>query len=88
VAIYVAVSCRPAGLKPNGTHFVNFESQCANMRAGFVSDYKPASPYASELRLKVNAIRRKANGNDCIRRSCMVAFSEKCRIPPDYRLSK
>ncbi len=27
------------GFTPNGTHFVNFEPQCASMRAGFASDY-------------------------------------------------
>ena len=44
------------GLAPNGTHFVNFQPQCASMRAGFASDYKPSSPHASALRLKVSAI--------------------------------
>ena len=38
LAIYVAVNCRPIGVKPNGTHFVNFEPQCASMRAGFASN--------------------------------------------------
>ncbi len=27
------------GQRPNGTRFVNFEPQCASMRAGFASDY-------------------------------------------------
>ena len=35
------------GFTPNGTHFVNFEPQCASMRAGFASDYYPSGPHAS-----------------------------------------
>ena len=35
-----------AELAPNSTYFVNFEPQCASMRAGFASDCKPSSPHA------------------------------------------
>ena len=39
--------------QPNGTHFVNFEPQCASMRAGFPNVFWPCSPHASALRLNV-----------------------------------
>ena len=80
MAIYVAVSCRPAGVKPNGTHF---EPQRASVRAGTLGIACESGPHDSALRLKihkVSAIRRKASGNDCIRKSCKVALSEKCPI--------
>jgi len=56
------------------------QGQCASMRAGFASDTLPASPRASALRLKVSAIGRKANVNDCIRNSFILANSEKCLL--------
>ncbi len=37
LAIYVAVSCRPAGVKPNGTHF---EPQRASVRAGRLCEFR------------------------------------------------
>ncbi len=37
-------------LTPNGTHFVNFEPQCASMRAGFAGDCLTPGPHASALR--------------------------------------
>ena len=65
--------------KANGTRFVNFEPQCASMRAEFAIDYLLSCPHASALRLKVSAIGRNANGNDCICKSCVLAINEKCR---------
>ena len=43
-------------LSSNGTHFVNFEPQCASMRAGFAGDYLTFGPHAGALRLKVSDI--------------------------------
>ena len=46
------------------------------MRAGFASDYKPSSPHASALRLKVSDIGREPSGDD------PPIFLQPLSVPP------
>ena len=39
-----AIQTIAAGREPNGTHFVNFEPQCASMRAGFAGELLAFQP--------------------------------------------